>query len=257
MRLCLLALALLSTISYARVMNPSAFIGEKLFGSTSGSILFSSGTSLSQDNAKLYWNDSSGYLGVGTNNPQYTIQTTGTMAAQNYLLPVGSNYVLINPPATLAATYVLTLPSAQGAANTYLVNNGSGQTSWTYPQLAVTSYTSTTAQAMTTTAGVFTGLTATPAAGSYTASCGVNVTASSAGGNVLTISIYVNGAQVASSARAVTPLSSAALSTFQASSVFTKTFVTVNGSQSIACYGVTSAGTVTGTQKEMILERVD
>lgn len=42
----------------------------------------------------------------------------------------GSNRVDISAPATISASYSLNLPTAQGAANTYLKNDGSGNLSW-------------------------------------------------------------------------------------------------------------------------------
>ena len=42
----------------------------------------------------------------------------------------GSNRVDISAPATISASYSLNLPTAQGSANTYLKNDGSGNLSW-------------------------------------------------------------------------------------------------------------------------------
>jgi len=40
---------------------------------TSGSVLFSNGTTIAQDNANFFWDDTNNRLGVGTNNPSYTV----------------------------------------------------------------------------------------------------------------------------------------------------------------------------------------
>jgi len=48
-------------ISHGGTNNSSAY--------TAGSLIFSNGSSLAQDNANLYWNDSNLYLGIGTNAP--------------------------------------------------------------------------------------------------------------------------------------------------------------------------------------------
>jgi hypothetical protein len=66
------------TLSWATIANPLA-IGNPVTGGTSGSVLFVNGSGdLAQDNANLYWNDSSHALGLGTNNPQDTIDLAGT-----------------------------------------------------------------------------------------------------------------------------------------------------------------------------------
>jgi hypothetical protein len=40
---------------------------------TSGSVLFSNGTTIAQDNAQLFWNDTNNRLGIGTASPSYII----------------------------------------------------------------------------------------------------------------------------------------------------------------------------------------
>lgn len=45
----------------------------------------------------------------------------------------GTNYVAIQPPASLASNYTLTLPTTAGSANQVLTTNGSGTLSWTTP----------------------------------------------------------------------------------------------------------------------------
>ncbi len=91
------------------------------------------------------------------------------------------------------------------------------------------------------------GCTVTPAAGTYLVMFSCNITAASAGGNKLTIELYVGGAGQADTVRTAIPLSSAALAVFQNMSISTNKIVTVNGSQAIALEGGSSAGTVTIT----------
>ena len=76
----IVSILLISQVSSAGVRNPSAFIGQQLYGSTAGSILFSNGTALTQDNSNLYWNDTNFYLGISTASPDspLTINTSGT-----------------------------------------------------------------------------------------------------------------------------------------------------------------------------------
>ncbi len=44
---------------------------------TSGSLVFATGTTLAQNNANLFWNNSAGQLGIGTNNPQSRLTVNG------------------------------------------------------------------------------------------------------------------------------------------------------------------------------------
>jgi hypothetical protein len=106
---------------------------------------------------------------------------------------------------------------------------------------------STSALTVSTTAGVIGGATVTPAAGTYLVIFSCNITASSAGGNTLSVTMTVGGTAQADTKRSATPFSSAALATFQSMSLATNKIVTVNGSQAIAISSVTSAGTVTVT----------
>lgn len=45
---------------------------------TSGSVIFSNGTSLAQDNSNLYWDSTNHRLGIGTNNPLEGLDVVGT-----------------------------------------------------------------------------------------------------------------------------------------------------------------------------------
>jgi len=106
---------------------------------------------------------------------------------------------------------------------------------------------SSSALTISTTLGVIGGATVTPAAGTYLVIGSVNITASSAGGNILSIEIYVGGSAQSDTLRKAMPTGTAAFSTFQNMSLSTNKIVTVNGSQAIALEAVTSAGTVTVT----------
>jgi len=52
---------------------------------TSGSVLFSNGTTIAQDNANLFWDDTNNRLGIGTNAPATSLQIVGT----NELISIG------------------------------------------------------------------------------------------------------------------------------------------------------------------------
>jgi hypothetical protein len=46
---------------------------------TSGSVLFSNGTTIAQDNAQLFWNDTNNRLGIGTNAPTAQLDVKGNV----------------------------------------------------------------------------------------------------------------------------------------------------------------------------------
>lgn len=48
---------------------------------TSGSVLFSNGTTISQDNAKLFWDNTNKRLGLGTTSPSYQLHVKGATGA--------------------------------------------------------------------------------------------------------------------------------------------------------------------------------
>ena len=49
---------------------------------TSGSVLFSNGTTISQDNTNFFWDNTNKRIGIGTNSPAYTIDTSATARAK-------------------------------------------------------------------------------------------------------------------------------------------------------------------------------
>jgi hypothetical protein len=57
---------------------------------TSGSVLFSNGTTIAQDNANLFWDDTNNRLGVGTATPATTLQVGGTITTQS-IIPVADS----------------------------------------------------------------------------------------------------------------------------------------------------------------------
>jgi hypothetical protein len=52
---------------------------------TSGSVLFSNGTTIAQDNANLFWNDTNNRLGIGTNAPTNQLTITNSEGSLNPL----------------------------------------------------------------------------------------------------------------------------------------------------------------------------
>jgi hypothetical protein len=103
--------------------------------------------------------------------------------------------------------------------------------------------TGTTSQSINTTGSVLG--TVTPPAGTYLAIASLNVTASSAGGNVLSGQLFLGSAGITASSRSVMPLSGATFATFQNTSLATNSIITTNGSTAISFRVLSSAGTVT------------
>jgi hypothetical protein len=92
---------------------------------TAGSIVFSNGTALNQDNANLFWDDTNNRLGIGNAAPAHPLDVTGNVKATTF------NKVTITEPATGS-----TLTIADGKTAT--VNNsitfaGTDSTTMTFP----------------------------------------------------------------------------------------------------------------------------
>jgi hypothetical protein len=64
---------------------------------TSGSVLFSNGTTIVQDNANFFWNDSTNRLGIGTNSPSAALHVNGDMYLQNAATGIESIYFSSGP----------------------------------------------------------------------------------------------------------------------------------------------------------------
>jgi hypothetical protein len=59
---------------------------------TSGSVLFSNGTTIAQNNANFFWDNTNNRFGIGTNAPATTLQIAGTTTTQNILVQTGATY---------------------------------------------------------------------------------------------------------------------------------------------------------------------
>jgi hypothetical protein len=79
---------------------------------TSGSVLFSNGTTIAQDNANLFWDDTNNRLGIGTATPAYGLDVSGSARILN-----GSAQLLVNN-----ATYS---ELAYGTTNYFRANGAS------------------------------------------------------------------------------------------------------------------------------------
>ena len=90
---------------------------------TAGGITFGNGTYLTNDSANLFWDDSLNRLGIGTTSPTSTLSVGATSQFQ---VDSSGNIVKINNVTT-------SFPSGQGAANSMLRNDGSGNLTWADP----------------------------------------------------------------------------------------------------------------------------
>ena len=62
---------------------------------TSGSVLFSNGTTIAQDNAQLFWDDTNNRLGIGTASPTHPLNVYTTTADVGILLDSNTNPAFI------------------------------------------------------------------------------------------------------------------------------------------------------------------
>jgi hypothetical protein len=99
-------------------------------------IFFTGGTAAANEAMRI---NGSGNVGIGATNPAYKLDVngvvhTGSGSSTNGSLlfsnSTNNNTVTLNSGVT-TASYALTLPTAQGGANTVLGNNGAGVLSWT------------------------------------------------------------------------------------------------------------------------------
>jgi len=96
-------------------------IGDSITNATVGSVLFvGAASALQQDNANLFWDNTNNRLGIGTTSPTQTLSIGSTSQFQ---VNTTGNIVKLNNVTT-------NFPSSQGAALTYLRNDGSGNLSW-------------------------------------------------------------------------------------------------------------------------------
>jgi hypothetical protein len=85
----------------ARTNTYTAIAGKFTLPSlTSGSILFSNGTTINQKNANLFWDNTNNRLGIGTNTPTTLVQLTTTNTDYTNTNGAGSHIYMTNASAT-------------------------------------------------------------------------------------------------------------------------------------------------------------
>lgn len=83
--------------------------GTGATGFTTGSVIFSNGTILTQDNASLFFDDSTNRLGIGTATPKSTLESGGSFGLKVKSIVVGDS------PYTAAAETVILADATGGA----------------------------------------------------------------------------------------------------------------------------------------------
>jgi len=101
---------------------------------TAGSVLFTSGSAVTEDNTNFFWDDSNNFLGIGTNSPTTTLDVSGNIGLSSTQGELrfyeGENYVGFRATDTLSSNQIWTLPDADGSSDQVLQTDGSGNLSW-------------------------------------------------------------------------------------------------------------------------------
>lgn len=107
---------------------------------SAGSILFAnSDGQITQDNTNFYWDDTDSRLGIGTDNPQHTLDVNGTIRSgqggtdgELRLYSGQSDYTLaFQPNATMTEDTTYQFPADKGSEDYVLSTDGSGKLEWT------------------------------------------------------------------------------------------------------------------------------
>jgi len=100
---------------------------------TSGSVLFSNGTTIAEDNSNFFWNDTNNRLGIGTNTPTHKLDVLGAIGSgrdvikfksefsrTGYLSTTDTFVALSTAPNTTGATILLTDTSVHSLASSFI-----------------------------------------------------------------------------------------------------------------------------------------
>jgi len=82
---------------------------------TAGSVIFSDGTKLTQDNANFFWDDTNDRLGIGTSSPNQEIEVSKSKAGSNVAVRV------INTSAAANSDALIIMQTTAGAGNPHLI----------------------------------------------------------------------------------------------------------------------------------------
>lgn len=192
----------------------------------------------------------------------YEFKATSTGQAQLRLYEdadsAGTNYVAIQPPASLANTYTLTLPTTDGNANEFLQTDGNGVLSWAAAAAGgVTSVTGSGAITASPTTGAVTVSVAN--AGSSTAGIVTTGSQQFGGAKRFALGMTVNAADQSSGAwpfYAASTTTAPAISGWNSSTGYAGNFMYVNGSSNPIIFQtaptgpggtLTTTGSISGT----------
>lgn len=73
---------------------------------TAGSVLFSDGSTITQDNANFFWDDSNNRLGIGTSSPSYLLDVNGTARATRGIIQTIQTQYINDLNNTVTAMYI-------------------------------------------------------------------------------------------------------------------------------------------------------
>lgn len=123
-------------------------IGDTITGATAGSVLFAGALGvLAQDNTNFFWDDAANNLII-----KNTL-TLGDASASNGQLVLRNSanaFTTTIQTGVTGASYTLTLPTTDGAANEFLQTNGSGVLTWAAAGNGITIGTTTITSGTTT-----------------------------------------------------------------------------------------------------------
>lgn len=96
---------------------------------TAGSVLFSDGTTIAQDNSNLFYDDTNNRLGIGTATPYSTLQVNGTVQTKVTSVSadttLGDHYIVLVDDSGATRTMTLPAASANIVGRTYVIKKQS------------------------------------------------------------------------------------------------------------------------------------
>lgn len=115
------------TLSWATAASGVA-IGDTITGATAGSVFFAGAAGvLAQDNANFFWDDAANNLIIKST---LTLGDASVANGQIVLRNSSNAFTTTIQTGVTGASYTLTLPTTDGAANEFLQTNGSGVLTW-------------------------------------------------------------------------------------------------------------------------------
>lgn len=122
------------TVSWGSVASTFLGLSDTPSSYTAGSVLFTSGSTITEDNTNFFWNDTDNRLGLGQSTPTARAHIKGAGATSaTYSLKIDdsadANLFSIRDDG-LVSFKNYTFPTADGTANQVLKTNGTGTLTW-------------------------------------------------------------------------------------------------------------------------------